>query len=181
MLFIMNITGCLFQIYIQLNTKLVYMPILQDDHLISVGLMLIILSSAIFSIGWGFLADKKGPPFTIVTFTIIDLAAKIFACLSRSKLNFILSMIFIGGTDKTMLILFAPILINTFGLRVATELLPFKGISGILSIILAAALGLVFANFSPQTALYAICMLSFLNIGLGLYLAYIVKQKESKK
>lgn len=80
-------------------------------------------------------------------------------------------MILIGGTDKTMLVLFAPILIDIFGLRVATELLPFKGLSGILSVIVAAALGLVFANFAPQIALYAITSLSVLNLALGAYLA----------
>lgn len=125
------------------------MPMLQDDHLISVGLMLIILSSAVFSIGWGFLADKRGPPFAIIAFIILDLGAKVFASFARSPTAFVISMILIGGTDKTMLVLFAPILIDTFGLRAATELLPFKGLSGILSVILAAALGLVFSKFAP--------------------------------
>lgn len=173
----MNITGCLFQVYVQLNTKLVYMPILQDDHLISVGLILIILSSALFSVPWGLMADRQGPPCTIITFIIIDLTVKIFACIARSKTGFVLSMIFIGGTDKTMLVLFAPILIDSFGLRVATELLPFKGISGIFSVILAAALGLVFSGMPPERALYAICAFSLINLGLGIYLSRIIRKK----
>lgn len=147
------------------------MSMLQDDHLISIGLMLIILSSAIFSIAWGFLADRKGATFTIIVFIFLDLAVKIFSCFARTPITFIISMILIGGTDKTMLVLFAPILIDIFGLRVATELLPFKGLSGILSVIVAAALGLVFANFAPQIALYAITSLSVLNLALGAYLA----------
>lgn len=73
--------------------------------------MVIILSSALCSIFWGFLADKKGPPFTIIAFCIADLAVKIFSCLSTSKVSFIISMILLGATDKTMLVLFAPILI----------------------------------------------------------------------
>ena len=173
----MNITGCLFQVYVQLNTKLVYMPILQDDHLISVGLILIILSSALFSVPWGLLADRQGPPCTIVTFIMIDLAVKIFACICRSKTGFVLSMIFIGGTDKTMLVLFAPILIDSFGLDVATELLPYKGLSGILSVVLAAGLGLAFSGMPPERALYAICFFSIVNLGLGISLARIVKKK----
>lgn len=181
MLFILNITGCMFQIYVQLNTKLVYMSILQDDHLISVGLIVIILSSALFGIGWGILADKKGAPVTIIAFIIADLAVKIFACMSKSKLNFILSMILLGGTDKTMLILFAPVLIESYGLKVATELLPFKGLSGLFSVILAAVLGFVLANVAPQTVLICLGMLSVINIGLGLYLAYIIRKEDEKK
>lgn len=111
MLFTLNITACLFQTYVQLNTKLLYMPIIEDDHLISVGLMVIILSSALCSIFWGLLADKKGPPFAIIAFCFVDLAVKIFSCVSTSKVAFITSMTLLGATDKTMLVLFAPILI----------------------------------------------------------------------
>lgn len=96
------------------------MPLIQDDHLISVGLVLIILSSAIFSIPWGFLADRKGPAVAIIAFTIVDLSVKLYASFTKSRANYIISMILIGSTDKTMLVLFAPVMIDAFGLEVAT-------------------------------------------------------------
>lgn len=120
MLFIFNMTACIYQVYFQLNTKLIYMSILQDDHLISIGLVLNILSSAICSIFWGTLADCKGPPLTIIVFIILDFAAKIFTSIYKSRTGFIVSSILLGATDKTMLILFAPILIDCFGLRVGS-------------------------------------------------------------
>lgn len=120
MLFVFNITACIYQVYYQLNTKLIYMSTLQDDHLISLGLVLSIFSSAVCSIFWGSLADFKGPPLTIIVFLIVDFAAKIYATLSRSRVGFIISSIALGSTDKTMLILFAPILIDCFGLKVGS-------------------------------------------------------------
>jgi MFS family permease len=152
------------------------MPFLQDDHLISIGMIVIILSSAIFGILWGLLADKKGPPFAIILFIILDLGSKIFSSLVISRVGFIISMVLLGGTDKAMLILFAPTLIDCFGLRVASQLLPFKGLSGILSVIFAAALGFIFAKFPPQYSLYWLCFFSVINIPLGICLANIVRK-----
>lgn len=120
MLFVFNITTCVYQIYWQLNTKLVYMSSIQDDHLISLGLVLCVFSSAVSCIFWGSLADCKGPPLTIIVFTILDFAVKIYATLIRSRTGFIISSIALGSTDKTMLILFAPILIDCFGLKVGS-------------------------------------------------------------
>lgn len=122
------------------------MSSIQDDHLISVGLMVVILSSAIFSIPWGILADQKGPFYVILIFLVLDFLAKIYCSLSRSKLSFILSMVSIGSTDKTMLVIFGPIIIDCFGLKVATELLPLKGVSGIISIVLASIVGFIVAE-----------------------------------
>lgn len=177
MLFLFNITACIYQLYFQLNTKLIYMSSLQDDHLISLGLVLSVLSSAVCSIFWGSLSDWKGPPITIIVFIILDFAGKIFASISRSREGFIASSIFLGATDKTMLILFAPILIDCFGLRVGSELLPFKGLSGLLGVAITIILGYVFTNLStPQTALYCLCMFSIINLGIGLCLANAVRK-----
>lgn len=110
------------------------------------GLMIVILSSAIFSIPWGMLADSKGPFYVIISFLVIDLIAKIFATIVTSKSGFVLAMILLGSTDKTMLVVFAPIMIDCFGLKVSTELFPLKGVSGILSIILASVVGFIFSN-----------------------------------
>lgn len=108
--------------------------------------MIIILSSAIFSIPWGMLADSKGPFYVIIAFLILDLLAKIFATLVTSKLGFVLAMVLLGSTDKTMLVVFAPIMIDCFGLKIATELLPLKGVSGIISIIIASIIGFIFSH-----------------------------------
>lgn len=83
-------------------------------------------------------------------------------------------MLLIGATDKTMLVLFAPICIDFFGLQVATELLPLKGISGILSLSLGAVLGLALSGMAPNKILLALCGFSVVNLVLGAKLANLV-------
>ena len=92
------------------------------------------------------LADCKGPFYVILAFLVFDMMAKIFATIVTSKSGFIAAMVLLGSTDKTMLVVFAPIMIDCFGLKVATELLPLKGISGIISIIIAAIIGFIFSH-----------------------------------
>lgn len=143
--------------------------------------MVTIISSVVFSVFWGLLADKKGPPFAIICFSIFDLGFKIYSCITRSRAGFLVSMVLIGATDKTMLILFGPILIDCFGLGVASHLLPYKGVSGIASVIMAEILGFIFSKHSsPEKGLYYIGAVSILNIGFCAYLAYMVHKQEEK-
>jgi MFS family permease len=110
--------------------------------------MLIVISSAICSVPWGILADRKGPVFAVVTFLIVDFLVKIFTSFSENKVWYLISMVFLGSTEKTMLVLFGPILVDVFGLKIATELLPLKGLSGIISVIIAAFLGILLSQYA---------------------------------
>jgi hypothetical protein len=56
---------------------------LQDDHLISVGMVIMIIASIFGGILWGILADKKSPYFAILTFIVVDLLFKIYSSLIK--------------------------------------------------------------------------------------------------
>jgi hypothetical protein len=60
--------------------------------------MLIILTSAICSVPWGILADKKGPFIAIVTFLVVDFFAKLFTSFAQDKIWYLISMVFLGST-----------------------------------------------------------------------------------
>lgn len=51
---------------------------------------------------------------------MLDLAFKLYAALDKSKAGFLIGMALVGATDKTMFVLFAPIMIDAFGLKVTT-------------------------------------------------------------
>jgi hypothetical protein len=84
----------------------------------------------------------------------------------------------LGATDKTMLIMFGPTLVDCFGLGVATHLLPFKGLSGIIAIGLSSILAYVFAKTPAETALLFMCLFSVANLAIGGYLAYLVRLQK---
>lgn len=156
------------------------MPVLEDDHLISLGLMIVILSSALFSIPWGILSDRQGPFYAILLFIVLDLAVKIYAALAKSKAGFIVSMALIGATDKTMFVLFAPIMIDSFGLFVTSQLLFIKGVSGIIAVVLTSLIGIVLSGVPADKALLWLCLFNIVNIGLGVALANILSNFEHK-
>ena len=166
--------------YVHLNTKIIYMPILEDDHLISLGLMALTLSSAIFSVPWGFLADKKGPFFAILVFSVLDLAVKLYATLDQSKAGFLIGMTLIGSTEKAMLIFFAPIMIDTFGLQAANSLLFLKGVAGIISMVFISVFGILMSNVPPNQALLWLCTFNVINIGLALTLSKRTENSNRK-
>jgi MFS family permease len=139
--------------------------------------MLIILSSAICSVPWGILADKKGPFVAIILFLFLDFSAKLFTSFSSNKIWYLISMVFLGSTEKTLLVIFGPILVDVYGLKVATELLPLKGISGIISVIIAACLGIVLARYGEKS-LYWLCGFSVLALIIGGYLASLILKHD---
>jgi MFS family permease len=158
------------------------MQILEDDHLLSIGLMLIILSTAICSVPWGILADKKGSVTAIICFLIVDFFSKIFAAFVSNKVWYLISMVLIGATEKTMMVIFGPILVDTYGLKIATELLPLKGVSVIISMIIAACLGLVLSQYAEKS-LYWLCGFNVIGVIIGVYLAIVISKhhKINKK
>lgn len=139
--------------------------------------MIIIFSSAVFSVPWGFLADKKGPYIAIIMFIIIDFAVKIFSAFVKNRIWYLISMALIGATDKTMLVIFAPILIDIYGLKIATELLPLKGISGIISVIIASGLGMWLSRYA-QKALFWLCGFNIIGVAIGIYLAMLISKHQ---
>jgi hypothetical protein len=76
-----------------------------------------------------------------------------------------------------MLVIFGPILVDVFGLKVATELLPLKGISGIISVIIAAGLGMALSSFGEK-ALFLLCGFSVAGLIVGGYLANLISKHD---
>jgi hypothetical protein len=81
-----------------------------------------------------------------------------------------------------MMVVFGPILVDIYGLKVATELLPLKGVSAIISIIIAACLGLVLSQLA-QKALFWLCGFNAIALIIGIYLASLISKhhKINKK
>lgn len=141
--------------------------------------MALTLSSAIFSIPWGYLADKKGTSYTILLFIVFDVIVKLFTVLNKSKSGFLLSMAMLGSTEKTMLILFAPIMIDTLGFKIAQSLLFLKGVTGILAMVLTSGIGIVMAKVPPNETLFFMCFFNVLNVAIGVFLVKTIQRVRS--
>ena len=118
-----------FQIYINTNVKLIYMSIVDDDHFLAYSTMVGVFVSTFGAFIWGYLGDHKGFSLALLIFAIMDCAVKLFGCFAKTKVTIMIMFILLGITDKGMLTLMGPGLVSLFGIKMATQLLPYKGIS----------------------------------------------------
>lgn len=98
----------LYQIYIHLNIKLIYMPIINNDHFL-VYCAIISYAVAIFgAFFWGFLGDKKGIHTSLLIFTVLDLIIKIYGCFANTQFSILIMFILLGLSDKGMMTMMGP-------------------------------------------------------------------------
>ena len=159
--------GSIYHVYIQLNMKIIYSEKINDDHFISNGMTALIASGLLGSAIWGILGDKYGALKMILIYCFIDMAVKIFSSFANNKITFMLSMILLGFTDKAILTLFGPALIEVFGLNRASKLLTYKFMTLIGSIMLTSILKLAFSGIESTIFLSLLLIFSAVNILIG--------------
>lgn len=109
--------------------KLTFMPIINDDHYLAYCSVVLTASAIIGAPFWGSTGDKIGFKKTLFIVVIIDLICKILGLFCQEKWNLIILYFMLGFNDKGILTIIGPGLIEIFGLEMATELIPYKGIS----------------------------------------------------
>lgn len=128
-----------------MNMKIIYMPILKDDLFIVYCAIINITFSIIGALFWGYIADQRGFTYALIVLTFLDCVVKIFGMFAMSKMSVMILFVGLGFVDKAMITISGPGMVKIFGLETATKLLPFKGVSVLLSYIIAP-LGYILLN-----------------------------------
>ena len=105
------------------NIKLIYMPIINDDHFLSYCVALVTVS-AVTSPFWGYLCDSNGFRTTLLLVTAFDSFVKIFGIYCDQKLSLAVLFFLLGSNDKGLLTIIGPGMVGMFGVEMATELIP---------------------------------------------------------
>lgn len=113
------LTG-LYEIHLMMNFKIIYMPIINDDHFLSYCIMLCSLVAIGGAFIWGCLGDMKGIAFTTLVLSILDIGSKIFGDFAITKPMIVIMVILIGLISKSMTTLAGPGFVEYFGLKVGT-------------------------------------------------------------
>ena len=112
-----------------MNLKIIFMPIVNDDHFL--GYVSILCN--VISIGgaflWGLIGDKKGIAFSLLVLAVADFFVKMYSNFALTKPTIVLMMILIGILSKAMATLAGPGFVEYFGLEIGTELLPYKAVA----------------------------------------------------
>lgn len=128
--------------------KIIYSESIQDDHFISNGMTVLIATGLFGSALWGFCGDRFGAINLVMFYCFLDFAIKFYSCFIHNKITFMFAMTLLGLTDKMILTLFGPALIEAFGLYRASKLLTYKFMTLLASIVLASGLRIIFSSIS---------------------------------
>lgn len=120
MVFSISAVMPIYLIYMVLNVKLIYMPIINDDHFLSYCSALVTVSAVVGAPLWGYIADSRGFKFTLLVLVCFDTLIKLLGVFCVEKWNLALLFFLLGVNDKGMLTIVGPGLIGMFGIEMAT-------------------------------------------------------------
>lgn len=168
----------IYLIYITLNIKLLYMPIINDDHFLSYCSVIVTLSALIGAPFWGYICDLKGFQLTLAILIFIDTIIKIFGIYCTSKWSLAVLFLCLGINDKGLVTIVGPGLVSMFGIDLATDLIPYKGLAILLCYFMAPIMH-IFLYERLQLSLMLAVMTFFSGIGiiLSLYLKFKVRYR----
>ena len=154
------------------------MPIFQNDHFISSSYQTAIFFSTAGALFYGFLADKLGISWAFIIFSVLDCLGKIFLPFCLDKTPFLVAIILVGFHEKSILVLFGTALNHLYGLDSATELLPFKGLSIFMGLILSPGLSIILSKWiNSHEFLKALGFLNLLIIVFAVLFRKIYEEK----
>lgn len=170
-IFMISFLSGTYQVFINMNLKIIYMPIVNDDRFLVYCAMIGTAVSIFGAFIWGYVGDKYGFLSSLFVFTVIDCVIKIYGTFAVTKPTIMILFILIGCTDKAMLTIMGPGLVKMFGIEIATELLPYKGFSVFLSFLLAPIGYLLLSDVvSPFKYLMIIVICSVISVILSIRL-----------
>jgi MFS-type transporter involved in bile tolerance (Atg22 family) len=84
------------------NFKLIYLPIINDDHFLGYCLIANTITAILGTFIWGFFGDKFKFAKTMLILVCVDCAIKIFGIFSNTKETLFILMLLLGFTSRGM-------------------------------------------------------------------------------
>lgn len=82
MTFLISGLNPIFLVYLMQNIKIVYMPIINDDHFLSYCSAIVTISAVLGAPLWGYLGDIRGFKTSLLLIVIFDTFVKLFGIYS---------------------------------------------------------------------------------------------------
>jgi len=124
------------------------MPIVNDDHFLSYCQAFVTVSAVIGAPFWGYIGDSQGFKLSLLLICILDTFVKLFGIYSIEKWSLALLFLLLGANDRGLLTIIGPGLIGMFGIEMATELIPYKGLALILAYAIAPIFQIMLSSLS---------------------------------
>lgn len=182
LLFLISFLVPLYVIFMTLYMKLIFMPIINDDHFLAMCSIILTVSAVFGAPFWGHFGDKKGFKFTLLLVLAFDLTTKILGLFCQDKWNLIVLFFALGFNDKGILTIIGPGLIEIFGLEMATELIPYKGLSIFLAYVVVPIIQITLIKLVPyQVILLVFVGCSVVAVLLGRHFYYKISYQPFRE
>lgn len=129
LIFLGSLLNSLTTTYALTNFKIIFLPIINDDHYLTYILVVYSAASMAGTFYWGWYGDRHGITKTMLFIAVADSLVKLLLFLIAGKFWYGLYFLLIGVFDKGMVTVVGPGLVELFGVEGGTELLPFKAAS----------------------------------------------------
>jgi hypothetical protein len=97
-----------YQIYLTTNLKLIYMPIINDDHFLAFCIIVHTIVGIFGAIIWGYIGDHKKFAISFLIIAFVDCFAKFYGIFASTKTGLIIMFFLLGLADKGMLTVVGP-------------------------------------------------------------------------
>lgn len=98
----------LYPVYVGTNLKILYMPLVNDDHFLGLCMVGNTVAAMFGAPLWGHLADANGFKIIFIIIAVIDTLTKLFGLFAESKMSIALLLILLGFVDKGMVTIVGP-------------------------------------------------------------------------
>lgn len=160
----------MYLIYMNSYIKLIFMPIINDDHYLAYCSIIVRVSAIFGAPFWGAIGDKKGFKTTLLIIVLCNFISKIIGLFCQEKWNLIVLYFILGFADKGLVTIIGPGLIEIFGLETAIGLIPYQGISGFVALLSIPLVQILLSSFFSYKAILALLLvLSIVSLALVNY------------
>lgn len=129
LVFTASLLSSLMSTYAMTNFKIIFLPIINDDHFLTYILVVFSAASMAGTFYWGWYGDTHGITRTMLFIAVADSAVKLLIFFIAGKFWYGFYFLLVGIFDKGMVTVVGPGLVELFGIEGGTELLPFKASS----------------------------------------------------
>ncbi len=119
-IFFLLILVDMYSIYLITNFKVIYMPIVNDDHFLGYCLVINTMMNILGTFFWGWLADLKGFTFSVFIAVAFNLIACTIGFFTQTNVGIFMLVFVLGIADRGMETISGPGFIEIFNLKIAT-------------------------------------------------------------
>lgn len=171
-LFINSALVAALALYLNINFKAFSLTRLNNDYYVTYLYFFNAVSGGVGRLFWGYIIDKYPFRSVLIFLEVMVFMNGIIFPFAKSAVLYCIMVFFLAFFDGGLISIIGPGLMSIYGLNVGAKLLPIKGLSFFLSLIICPIIGMLLEGKIGIEKVFLV--LGFLNI-IGVVLSFFIK------